>query len=148
MQLTTRRPFRDIDDVFRRYLGNVEARLPTLGADGKTELAWEPSVDVSETKTEYLVKAVLPGVKKEDVRVELNNKQLVISGKRENTSDTENETVHHRESFYGAFSRTFALPDNIDTSKLQAHCENGVLTVHLPKMKAAEKDSAISIPIS
>jgi len=145
MQLTPWRPFHEMDDLFRRYFrGNEsQARYPA-----NVDIAWEPSADISETKKEYVVKAVLPGVAKEDIQIDLKDNRLTICGTRANSSDSDEETFHRVESFYGSFSRTFALPDNVDAEKLHAECKKGVLSVHLPKTKAAKAKSAINIPVA
>ena len=147
MQLTTWRPFQDLDDVIRRYTQSSDALLPSLLATGNGGAAWEPTADISETKDEYLVKAVLPGVEKEDIKVELTDDLLTISGKREHNSEESEETVHRVESFYGTFSRAFTLPNNVDTSNLSAECEKGVLCVHLPKTKVETPKPSANIPI-
>ncbi len=147
MQLTTWRPFREIDDVFRRYASNLDVRLPSASSDASASSVWEPSADISETNEEYLVNAVLPGVEKEDIQVNLNENMLTISGNRKHQSENKEEKIHRIESFYGSFSRTFSLPADVDSEKLKAKYSNGVLSVHLPKLQTEKATSARKIPI-
>jgi HSP20 family protein len=142
MQLTTWRPFQDTDDVFGRYMRLFNSRLPELlDKDGNHVAEWSPSADISETKKEYLIKTDLPDVEKSDIQVSVNDGMLTIDGERKNRKEEEDETYHRVESFYGKFSRTFTLPDNVDEAKIGADCKNGVLRVHLPKTKESPRRS-------
>ena len=97
---------------------------------------WRPNADILETKEEYLVKAELPEVKKDDVKIDVADGMLKIRGERKFEVDEKKETVHRVETFYGKFVRTFVLPENVDVAKIRAECADGVLTVHLPKTAA------------
>ena len=101
------------------------------------ETEWRPSADIIERKDEYLVKAHLPEVRKEDVKIDIVEGVLKIHGERKFEVDEKKDTVHRVESYYGKFVRAFALPENIDQTKIRAECAEGVLTVHLPKVVAA-----------
>ena len=147
MQLTTWRPFQEMDDFFgRNRLFNM--RMPSLFDETGNGFEWSPTADISETKKEYLIKAELPGVEKSDIHVSLNEGALTIEGesKRENKED--DETFHRVESFYGKFSRTFVMPDNIDESKIKAECKDGMLKVHLPKRKQSAPQLSKEITIN
>lgn len=100
---------------------------------------FQPSCDVNETKDHYLVSFDMPGVKKEDIKIEVQGNQLVISGERQREVKEENgEATLHHERMYGRFERTFTLPATIAADKIEAHYENGVLNVGLPKAETAK----------
>lgn len=135
MNLTRWEPFEAMDMMFNRlpsFFGR--ARL------GKGEyLDWWPSVDISETDEEYLIRAALPAVKKEDVKVTYEDGLLTLSGERRQQEEQKDEKFHKVETYYGNFSRSFALPDAIKEDAIKAESQDGVLTVHVPKAKAEMK---------
>jgi HSP20 family protein len=100
---------------------------------------WSPSVDVSETDQEYLIRAALPAVKKEDVKVTYEDGMLTLSGERRQEEEQKDVKYHRVESYYGNFSRTFMLPDAIDADAIKAESKDGILTIHLPKSKSEAK---------
>ena len=108
-----------------------------IGAENGGKFAWAPSADISETEQEYLIRAELPAVKKEDVKVTLDQGMITIHGERKEEKETREEKFHRVESFRGAFSRSFSVPENIDEKAIRADSKDGVLTVHLPKARAA-----------
>ena len=149
MQLTTWRPFNELDDFFGRNAKMFNMRFPALFDKESGEFdEWTPSADISETKKEYLIKAELPGVEKADVHVTINDGALTIEGEHKRHKEEDDETFHRIENFYGKFSRTFAMPDNVNESKIQAECKNGVLKVHLPKSKASAPELSKEIKIN
>jgi len=105
---------------------------------------WAPRVDIRETNDALLVQAELPGIDKKDVHLEVKDGVLTLSGERRYEKDVKEENVHRVERAYGSFSRSFSLPTNIDTGKVDANMENGVLEVRLPKRESA-KPKAIAI---
>jgi HSP20 family protein len=109
-------------------------------------IEWTPVADISETDKEFLIKAELPEVRKEDVKVTLQDGSLTISGERKHEKKQKGENEIRVESFYGSFSRTFSLPDNIDTKGINAEVKDGVLRVHVPKVEGA-KSAATQIDI-
>ncbi len=136
-------PFRDMDDMFSRY----RRLMPTNG--GKTEgigVDWQPAADISETKKEYLIKAELPEVERKDVHVAIDSGRITISGERRMDKEEEDATQLRIESFYGTFSRSFTLPDDVDESKITAESKDGMLKVHLPKTKVS-KEKVKEVPI-
>ena len=137
MSITRWEPFGTIDNLFARMPGLL--RWPRQDTNGGAGLEWLPSVDISESDKEYLIRADLPAVKKEDVRITLDNGVLTISGERSQREEEKKEKFHRVESFYGTFSRSFSLPDNVDGSAIRAEGKDGVITVHVPKMKSEEK---------
>jgi HSP20 family protein len=94
---------------------------------------WAPSADISETDKEFVIRAELPAVKKEDVQVRLNKGMITIKGERKQQQDDKNEKYHRVESFYGSFERSFSLPDNINAEGARCESKDGILTVHIPK---------------
>lgn len=134
MNITRWEPFREIEDVFRQY-SPFFARA--LRRNGGEDVEWTPVADISETDKEYLIKAELPDVKKEDVKVTLDNGALTISGERRHEKEQKEENEIRVERFYGAFSRTFSLPDNIDAKGIRAETKDGVLRVRIPKTESA-----------
>jgi len=102
-----------------------------------------PSVNVVENKEGVLVVAEIPGVLKEDVKVQLQDGTLTISGERKQPEEKDSDVLR-REIRYGSFSRTIELPESVETEKVTADCANGVLRISLPKREAA-KPKEISI---
>lgn len=123
-------------DVFEDFDRIVDSFLrPTYS----TTVNFQPTCDVNETKDHFLVSFDVPGMKKEDIKIEVQGNQLVISGERQREVREEgSEASLRHERYYGKFERTFALPSSINTEKIEAHYENGVLNVALPKAEAAK----------
>ena len=137
MSLIKWQPFGELDDAFGRLMPSLFSRSARVGFENGEKLTWAPSADISETDAEYLIRAQLPAVKKEDVKVTLDQGMITIHGERKEEKETKDEKYHRVESFRGAFSRSFSVPDNIDERAISADAKDGVLTVHLPKTKAA-----------
>jgi HSP20 family protein len=102
------------------------------------DLGFAPAFEVKETKDNYLFKADLPGVKQDDVEISYTGNRLTITGKREAEKEEKNETVYTYERSYGTFSRSFTLPEGIDSGKINADLRDGVLTVNVPKTPEAQ----------
>jgi HSP20 family protein len=129
-------PFRDADDVFDRFIADTMRRWARPGTEAAPAVHdWAPAVDVSETDTEYLIKAELPEVRKEDVSITVEDGMLSLTGERKQEKSTENEKLHRVERSYGTFARRFALPENVDDQAIRAESRDGVILVHLPKQK-------------
>jgi HSP20 family protein len=132
-------PFSAMQDVFNRF-PSVFARYPRFYAGDESNLPeWAPSVDISETGQEYLIRAALPAVKKEDVEVTVEDGMLTLSGER-CQEEQRDEKFYKVETSYGNFSRSFALPDAINAAAISAESKDGVLTIHVPKTKAETKN--------
>lgn len=99
---------------------------------------WFPVVDIKETDNAVVLHAELPGLRKEDINIHVDKGVLHVSGKREFEKKEENEKWHRVERSYGSFHRSFRLPENVKESDIAANCENGVLTVTVPKEKKQE----------
>ena len=141
MTLIRWEPFRELDDFITRYnpyIGRLAAGRSAPSDAGQLAAAtWVPAANISEGGTEYLIKAELPEVNKEDVRVTVDNGVITISGERRNDLDQKDEKLHRIESLYGSFSRSFRLPEDADLGGIQAESRNGILKVHVPKQPAA-----------
>jgi len=141
-------PFRELENVqsrLNRFFG--DAPFQRTQEDGMSFAGWSPAVDVQETDKEYVIKADLPDVKKEDVKVELLDGALTIEGERQQEKEEKGKKFHKIEREYGRFLRRFALPNEVDASQVQAEFKNGVLNVHLPK-SATAKPKAIEVKVS
>ena len=131
-------PFRDLEEMSDR-LNRIFARPAVWQGQGKeimTVADWTPTVDISETEAEYVIKAELPEVRKEDVKVTVDENVITISGERRKEAEHKDEKLHRIESFYGRFSRSFRLPDDADINAIQAESRHGVLKVRVPKTPA------------
>jgi len=144
MSLIRWEPFGAMDDMLNRFPAWFGRWPRPPGAEAGTD--WAPSVDISETGGEYLIRASLPGVKKEDAKVTVQNGMLTLSGERQQQEEHKDEKFHKIESFYGSFSRSFALPDAVKEDAIRADSKDGVLTVHVPKIKVeAKKPTTIKV---
>ena len=146
MSLIRWEPFSAMDDMLNRFPAWFGGRWPRLPGALETSTDWAPSVDISETEGEYLIRAALPGVNKEDARVTVEDGMLTLSGERRQQEEQKDEKFHKIESFYGSFSRSFALPEAVNEGAIRADSRDGVLTVHVPKIKVeAKKPTTIKV---
>jgi len=142
MNLVRWEPFYGMENMFTRLPGFF-GQLPQLGSGEYFD--WAPAVDISETEGEYVFRAVLPAVRKEDVKVTYEGGMLTLSGERAYSEKQKDEKFHKVESFYGNFSRSFVLPEVIDAEAITAEAKDGVLTVHIPKTKMETKKLGIKV---
>ncbi len=131
-------PFRDVDDVFDRFFAESMRRWPRASATAQQPREWAPAADVSETDGEYLIKAELPEVRKEDVSITVQDGVLTLAGERKQEKVEEQEKIHRIERFYGSFARRFALPENADEQGIRAESRDGVIVIHIPKQRVVE----------
>ena len=138
-------PWREMEDLFDRYAKSTG--LPRAGSQEPLATQdWSPRVDISETDSEFLIKAELPEVKKDDVHVSVDNGVMTLRGERRQEMEEKGKKFHRIERHYGSFSRSFTLPDNVDTSKIKATFKDGMLNLELPKTtKSKPKSIAVSI---
>jgi HSP20 family protein len=121
--------------------------LPDSGArDDASTRSWVPLADISESEKEYLIKCELPDVKKEDVKIAVADGVVTISGERKLEREDQSENAIRVESIYGAFTRSFVLPDNVDAEGIQAESKDGVLRIHIPKVKT-KKAAPLAIEV-
>jgi HSP20 family protein len=147
MNLIRWEPFKEADDFFRNFAPGMLGRWRLPAELQPKEFQWSPAADISETDKEYLVKAELPGVKREDVKVRLDNGVLTIEGERKLEKEDKNEKSHRVERFHGTFCRSFSLPEDADVAQVSADSKDGVLSVHIPKVKTETKPKSVEIKV-
>ncbi|HMU30365.1 MAG: Hsp20/alpha crystallin family protein [Nitrospira sp.] len=144
-------PFRELEEMSDRLNRMITrpgaAQTATQGKEVMTVADWAPTVDISETEAEYAIKAELPEVKKEDVKVTVEDGVLTLQGERKQEKEDKGKKYHRIERSYGRFVRSFTLPDTVDESKVKAEYTDGVLHLHLPKSEKA-KPKQIDVKIA
>jgi HSP20 family protein len=141
--MTRWNPWKEMEEA-QRHLSSVFNLTPfRRGAivqddEAMTLPEWAPAADVVEDEKEYLIKVELPEVRKEDVKVTLENGTLTIAGERKSEKEVNNRKVHRVERSYGRFVRSFLIPDDADASAVNAAFKDGVLSVHLTKSEKAQ----------
>jgi len=145
-ELTTWKPFRELapfrdfermrKEMDRFWDSFLEGTFRRRGEDG-TE--WFPSLDVSETKNELVVKAEIPGMDSKDIDISLSDGMLTIRGEKKHEKEEKEENYHFIERSYGTFSRSVSLPRDLKHDKISASYKDGVLRVVLPKSGEAKK---------
>jgi HSP20 family protein len=120
---------RMFDNLFRGEVPE-SADLPSI---------WNPSVDIAERESEYVVKVELPGVSKDDVRITLEDALLTIRGEKKQEKESKEANYHRMERSYGSFQRSFTLPASVKADKIEASYRDGILTVTLPKADEARR---------
>jgi len=105
-----------------------------------------PSVDIFEDKNDVVVKAELPGIKKEDIDVTLTDDTISIAGEKKKEEEVEKKNYYWWESSYGSFSRTFTLPAEVQTDKVKTQFKDGILEIRIPKTdEAVKKEKKVKI---
>ena len=117
----------DFDRVFDRMLQNW------AGPASKQEFDWNPSIDVSESDEEIVVKAEVPGVSPEDIDISIDDNNLVISGEKKQESEEKDRNYYRVERSYGSFRRSLALPSGADVENIKASSRDGILSIVIPK---------------
>jgi HSP20 family protein len=143
MALIRWEPLKEIEELFGRSWPRPAIRADQLMGMGD----WNPRVDISENDGQYLVKADIPGVAKEDIKVTVDNDVLTIQGERKQEKEEENKHFHRVERFYGSFIRSFTLPEDADASALKAASQEGQLTVTIPKKVLTPSANAVQVPV-
>ena len=129
-----RSPFRELSRMQDRMEQLFNEMMPSLSIEGATaSQAFMPVVNITRKDDQYLLAFELPGVRKEDITIEISNDQLVVSGQRKTEKHVKEEGYESRERSEGAFYRSFALPADVSAEKISANYENGLLTVMLPR---------------
>jgi HSP20 family protein len=145
MSLIRFEPLKEFDDLFTRY-SPLLGRWPREAAAGGEATQWRPVANIAETDGEFVIKAELPEVKKEDVKVTVENGVITISGERKYEQEHKDEKTHRIESYYGQFSRSFSVPESVDVAAIRAETKDGVLKVRLPK-KAPDRPKALEVRV-
>jgi HSP20 family protein len=130
--------FEDLEDFQREmnHLFDVRFHRPLKTGNGGN--LWAPEVDIVDDKDQIKVKADLPGLKKEDIEVDLEDDVLTIKGEKKEEKEIKEKNCIRSERYYGAFHRSFTLPSSIDGSKVNAGYKDGVLEITLPKKEGAK----------
>jgi HSP20 family protein len=138
-------------EALQHGLGSLFSRSPAQWPEGQEEQIavpeWAPLVDISEDDKEYLIKAELPEVKREDVKVAAEEGTLTITGERKFEKEEKGRKYHRVERSYGSFVRNFSLPDDASPAKVSAEFKDGVLSVHLAKTQKA-KPTQIEVKVA
>ena len=140
-------PFRELEEMsdrLNRMFSHQSSR--TNGKETMTVADWTPTVDISETEAGYEIKAEIPDVKREDVKVTLEEGVLTIQGVRKQEREDKSRRYHRIERAYGSFVRSFSLPDLVAEDKVKAEFKDGILNLHLPKSEKA-KPKAIEVKV-
>jgi HSP20 family protein len=130
-------PFRDIFSLredMERVFDSMLGRMP----QERRELVWAPLMDVEETEDSVIIRAELPGLKREDIKISVAGDNLVISGERKREFETKNRSYHRLERAYGRFVRSVTLPADVDADKTNAVYKAGILELTLPKSAKAK----------
>lgn len=149
-QITRWSPLKDLDELQQRFAsvwGLDPLRLSSQ-EQSLTVAQWIPRVDISEDDKEFLIKTELPEMKKEDVRVAVEDGALTISGERKFEKDEKGKTFHRIEREYGTFYRSFTLPAGASGEKVAAEFKDGVLKVHLPKDVKSSAAKSVEIKVA
>lgn len=133
-----------LQDEMNRLFLDFFGRAP--GRRLISDSLWAPVMDIEETKDDIIVKAEIPGMTKEDVKIQITGDLLTISGERKREEETKDKTYHRIERSYGQFQRMITLPGEVQSAKAKAAYENGVLTIKLPKSEEV-KPKEISIEV-
>lgn len=134
-------PFRELEDVHTR-LSSLFDRAPARRNGGNEAMIvadWSPAVDIAEDDKGYVIKAELPEVKKEEVKVTVENGVLFLSGERRFEKEEKGRRYHRIERAYGSFVRSFTLPEDADPAHVRADFKDGLLRVHVAKGKVAKR---------
>lgn len=143
-------PFKEVEELEKRLSQLLGRNVPAGSADKNeaiTVAQWSPVVDISEDDKEYAIKAELPDVKKEDIKLNVHDDVLTITGERKYEKEEKGKKYHRVERAYGSFVRSFTLPEDADGTKVTAEYKDGMLNVRLPKSEKA-KPKTIEVKVS
>jgi len=124
-------PIHEMDELFHNRLASV------LGGEGLQSVAWSPVVDIEESAEAYTIRAELPGLSKEKVKVTVENGVLTLSGERDLERRVETKTFHRVERSHGSFTRSFTLPEDVDAESVAANFKDGLLEIQIAKREEA-----------
>ena len=143
------RDFFDVDREFNRIFNSLGTRFGVIKKDGDQEYenaVWMPLSDIYEDKDTYKIKADLPGIKRNDVKISYSNGELSISGERVQETETKDAKCHRVERTFGKYYRSFTLPNEIKEDKIKAEFKDGQLTITIPKAdEIKSKEIGISV---
>lgn len=133
------RPFRELDRIRREVDRLWDSFFEKRPARVEEVSEWFPSLDVSETDSEYIVKVEVPGIDPKDINISLMNNLLTIKGEKKQEKEEKEENYHLLERSYGSFTRSIRIPSQIQNDHINASYKNGVLKIILPKTEEAKK---------
>jgi len=152
MKLAKWDPFREMEGMLDPYSKSQDwpfrggRDLNTKGVD------WAPRSDITETNAAFSITAEVPGIKREDVKINIEDHVLSISGEKNQEKEEKGETFHRIERFYGSFNRSFSLPENVVEDKIEAVFKDGLLTLTIPKVEVkkpkSENEAGQALPFS
>ncbi|HMU56309.1 MAG TPA: Hsp20/alpha crystallin family protein [Nitrospira sp.] len=148
--ITRWNPLRDWEEMEKRLSNVIERAIGVPNGEKKEAISvaeWSPVVDITEDEKEYVIKAEIPEMKKEEIKINVHDDVLSVSGERKYEQEEKGKKYHRVERSYGSFMRSFTLPEDADGSKIAAEYKDGVLKLHLPKTDKA-KSKAVEIKIS
>ena len=122
------------DSVFNDSLGKFERNV-----------FFTPRVDIVENEQAFTIEVSLPGLKKDEINIDINGEMLTINGERKMKTEQKESKYHTVESYYGKFSRSFTLPENVDKTNIHAEYTEGILKLEIPKVEAKQNKTTISI---
>lgn len=139
-------PFQEMEAMFDRYTRDLA--WPRKGSQEIMETGdWAPRVDISETDDAFAIKVEIPEVKRDDVKVTVENGVLTFRGERRKEKEEKEKKFHRIERYYSVFTRSFTLPDNVNETKIEASFRDGMLYLQLPKTEIP-KTEAIEIKVT
>ena len=138
MKLSVWDPFREMEDLLDRYAHSDRRSITRKNQGNMFAGDWFPAMDIDEKKEEYMIRAELPGVQKEDVTVSVENGVLTIKGEKKTRKEEKENKQHLVECSYGSFYRSFTLPTGINPDKIEANYKDGILTLTVPKAEEAK----------
>ena len=135
MNLVKWYPWREMPALYNRINGMFDDPFFSLDrlADQENLGMWNPAVDLYEKDDHFIIKAELPGINKDDIKVDLKDQVLTLSGERNFDNEVKEENYYRRERSYGKFQRAFTLPADVDSEKIKAEFKDGVLQIEVPK---------------
>jgi len=146
MKFTTLKPIAPSKDLFVPFAGNMFDSLFNSSFVPSTEnvTSFKPGANIVETEKAFEIQLALPGLKKEEVKIDLTENTLTVSGERIFKTAETNETIHYQEIRHGKFSRSFVIPENILQESIEANFTDGMLDITLPKAEP-KQPKAITI---
>jgi HSP20 family protein len=144
--ITRRDPFHGLNSLQEQVIRLFESNLPAR-TDNSALTAWAPAVDIYETENELVIKADLPEVEEKDLDVRVENNMLTIRGERKFEQKVNEENYLRVERTYGSFSRSFSLPNTVNTEGIKAEYKNGVLSIELTK-RAESKPKQVKVSVT
>lgn len=129
--------FQDFDRLHKRMGSLMNSTSGSEDSDWSVA-AFKPACDVQETDGHFVMSFDLPGMKREDIKISVEDSQLTVTGERRYETSSEKANHQRRERFFGSFQRSFSLPQQVDTNKIEAEYQDGVLNLVLPKLESSK----------